>query len=41
MARKYQIPELTIKNCETPEFLKGRNDVQVVNVDMQFANFFG
>lgn len=40
MARKYQIPELTIKNCEIPEVLNGSNDVQVVDVDMQVADLF-
>ena len=46
MAKKYQIPELTIKNCEIPEVLSGSTVVdptpqEVVDVDMLVADLFG
>ena len=45
MAKSYQTPQLTIKNCDIPEVLNGSNVVdptptEVVDVDMLVADLF-
>ena len=45
MAKKYEVPQLTIKNCEIPEVLNGSTvvdptPVEVVDVDMLVADLF-
>lgn len=46
MAKKYQVPQLSIKNCEIPEVLNGSTVVdptpqEVVDVDMLVSELFG
>lgn len=44
MAKSYQTPQLTIKNCDIPEVLNGSavdpTPVEVIDVDMLVADLF-